>query len=161
MINVLGVLDDITNDAELHETLEKGVKDELNDILNSPHFNLVDCKDVEEMFKGVLTDEESQESSIMTNSLTPFSGYSSTVDQNPIKSTMMQSSNQMLNTLQSPQVNVPQQVNQHQLQKQQLMLNIQQANANVKLPSPQQQVHHQTIPLGYTSYPFNNEYNAR
>lgn len=147
--------------------MEKGVKDELTDILNSPHFNLVDCKDVEEMFKGVLTDEESQESSIMTNSLTPFAGYSPAVEQNQINRnmpqiTLQQPGTMMITNLQSSQVNLPQQTShQMQHQKQQLMLNIQQANANVKLPSPQQQVHHQTIPIGYTTYPFANEYNAR
>lgn len=52
----LGTFDDITDDREL-SNLER--KDELADIL-SPHFNLefkMDGKDVEEIFKGVLTDE--------------------------------------------------------------------------------------------------------
>lgn len=51
-----GTFDDITDDREL-SNLER--KDELADIL-SPHFNLefkMDGKDVEEIFKGVLTDE--------------------------------------------------------------------------------------------------------
>ena len=51
-----GTFDDITDDREL-SNLER--KDELADIL-SPHFNLefkMDGNDVEEIFKGVLTDE--------------------------------------------------------------------------------------------------------
>lgn len=57
-----GTFDDITDDREL-SNLER--KDELAAIL-SPHFNLefkMDGKDVEEIFKGVLTDE-SQVSSL-------------------------------------------------------------------------------------------------
>ncbi|CAB3379589.1 Hypothetical predicted protein [Cloeon dipterum] len=82
MDNLMGDDDDLTktNLDEMGETNGAGSetaenKDELTDIL-SPHFNLesmvrdsglpnMDCKDVEEIFKGVLTDEsqESQESS--------------------------------------------------------------------------------------------------
>lgn len=82
------VLDDIGNTGEINETLSKNVKDELTDILNSPHFNLVDCKDVEEMFKGVLTDEsqESQES-VLTNSMTPYSSQSTPSHHSEIMST--------------------------------------------------------------------------
>lgn len=64
-------LDDLTaDDSVLSGNLGPGPKDELTDIL-SPHFpfNMMDGKDVEEIFKGVLTDEsqESQESSIFPN----------------------------------------------------------------------------------------------
>lgn len=51
-----GTFDDITDDRQL-SNLER--KDELTDIL-SPDFNLefkMDGNDVEEIFKGVLTDE--------------------------------------------------------------------------------------------------------
>lgn len=66
------VLDGIANNNELND---KKIKDELIDILNSP-FDL-DGKDVEEIFKGVMTDEsqESQES-VLTNSMTTYSTQS-------------------------------------------------------------------------------------
>jgi histone-lysine N-methyltransferase MLL3 len=60
--------DDITDDREL-SNLER--KDELADIL-SPHFNLefkMDGKDVEEIFKGVLTDESQESQEQITQSL--------------------------------------------------------------------------------------------
>lgn len=51
-------LEELTADGELGDGLNKPSKNELNDILSSD-FNLdnLDCKDVEEIFKNVLTDE--------------------------------------------------------------------------------------------------------
>jgi hypothetical protein len=107
------VLDDIGNTGEINEALSKNVKDELTDILNSPHFNLVDCKDVEEMFKGVLTDEsqESQES-VLTNSMTPYSSQSTPSHHSEIMTTPNASSTPQ--PMQLPQQTPPLQQNQSQ-----------------------------------------------
>lgn len=63
--------DELTKNSGVLDDSEMRVKDELTDILNSPHFN------VDEIFKNVLTDEsqESQES-MMTNSMTSYSTQS-------------------------------------------------------------------------------------
>ncbi|XP_052870721.1 uncharacterized protein LOC128276290 [Anopheles cruzii] len=76
--------DELTGDAELSDTLGKSSKDELVDIL-SPHFDLtnlgqMDSNAVEEIFKTVLTTDESQESqeSMMAGSMTPYTSNTST-----------------------------------------------------------------------------------
>ncbi|CAG9863833.1 unnamed protein product [Phyllotreta striolata] len=88
----------LQHDAELTDTLSssgnsKETKDELSDILG-PHFNLdsisnINSKDVEDIFKGVLTDEsqESQESSNFTlqgNSMFSNNNSQQNVAQHPI-----------------------------------------------------------------------------
>lgn len=97
-------------------------KDELADMLTDPHFNLdslgtMDGKDVEEIFKGVLTDEsqESQES-IFANSMNSGMTYSRTSTPQHV------SSIQSPNVLQSPSRLVPQQQQQPLLQSQQSLI---------------------------------------
>lgn len=90
------VLDSNLPDDPVTQTLSnsrntKENKDELSDILGS-HFNLevipnINSKDVEDIFKGVLTDEsqESQESSVYSMpSSSVFSGNSAPQVQHPV-----------------------------------------------------------------------------
>uniref|UniRef100_A0A336MIG1 Histone-lysine N-methyltransferase 2C n=1 Tax=Culicoides sonorensis TaxID=179676 RepID=A0A336MIG1_CULSO len=123
-------------------------KDELAEMLTDPHFNLdslgtMDGKDVEEMFKGVLTDEsqESQES-IFANSINSGITYSRT-------STPQHISNmQSPNIIQSPSRLVPQQ---QQQQTQQMISNqpgqiiSQQQSMHTVAVQQQQQKNIQTI----------------
>lgn len=112
-------------------------KDELADMLTDPHFNLdslgtMDGKDVEEIFKGVLTDEsqESQES-IFTNSINSGLTYSRTSTPQHV------SSIQSPNVLQSPSRLVPQQQQQQPLLQPQQNLLQNQPNQIIS----QQQLH--------------------
>ncbi|XP_063696250.1 histone-lysine N-methyltransferase 2C-like isoform X2 [Culicoides brevitarsis] len=115
-------------------------KDELADMLTDPHFNLdslgtMDGKDVEEIFKGVLTDEsqESQES-IFANSVNSGMTYSRT-------STPQHVANiQSPSVMQSPSRLVPQQQQQPLMQAQQ---NIIQTQPNQMIA---QQIHTTAIP---------------
>ncbi|KAL1379791.1 hypothetical protein pipiens_014643 [Culex pipiens pipiens] len=108
--------DELTADGELGDGLVKATKNEL-DIL-SPDFNLdnlgnMDSKEVEEIFKNVMTDEsqESQES-MFANSMTPYTSNTSTPSHS-IDVTKKALPQRYLNTMamqqHSPQVQQPQQ----------------------------------------------------
>lgn len=112
-------------------------KDELADMLTDPHFNLdslgtMDGKDVEEIFKGVLTDEsqESQES-IFANSINSGMTYSRTSTPQHV------SSIQSPSVMQSPGRLVPQQQQQPSLLPSQQNLIPNQPNQMIQ----QQQLH--------------------
>jgi [histone H3]-lysine4 N-trimethyltransferase MLL3 len=115
--NLVDELTGVSSNAD--GSTENNPGDELADIL-SPHFNLdmvnMDCKDVEEIFKGVLTDEsqESQES-MFANSLTPYSTPSSTP--RPMPSHSADPSKQMMMSPPYKSPMTPMMMNQQQQQQ--------------------------------------------
>lgn len=154
--------DDLTADGELGDGLVKATKNEL-DIL-SPDFNLdnlgnMDSKEVEEIFKNVMTDEsqESQES-MFANSMTPYTSNTSTPSHS-IDVTKKALPQRYLNTMgmqqHSPQVQQPQQQPPTPTSGPPSMMGDpslqQQVNLGMQSPQTPQQQHHMMNPMGMPS----------